>query len=121
MITFKRLDHVQLCFAPGQLEEARKFYSKVLGLKQISRPEEFSGSQGIWFQIADVQLHLGCEPHAGTSNRHPAFEVTDLVTTRQYLEQNGVAIIDELQVPGQQRFSFIDPFDNRIELLQWER
>lgn len=121
MITFNKLDHVQLCFAPGQLDEARQFYTEVMGLQQIARPEEFSGSQGIWFQLANIQLHLGAEAHAGSSNRHPAFEVASLDAARKHLTQHGVAIIEELQVPGQKRFSFIDPFGNRIELLEWEQ
>ncbi len=121
MINFKRLDHVQLCFAPGKLEDARRFYTEVIGLQQIDRPQEFSGSQGIWFQLSNMQLHLGMEPENGVSNRHPAFEVTDLAAAREHLERHGIAIIEELQVPGQRRFSFVDPFNNRIELLEWER
>ncbi len=120
MITFKRLDHVQLCFPPGQLEDARRFYTEIMGLRQIDRPAEFSGSQGVWFQLANVQLHLGADNQAGLSNRHPAFEVEDLAAARQHLALNGIQIIEELQVPGQRRFSFIDPFNNRIELLEWE-
>ena len=82
MITFKRIDHVQLCFAPGQLENARRFYTEIIGLKQIYRPQEFSSSEGVWFQLTDIQVHLSAEPYAGGSNRHPAFEVADLDAAR---------------------------------------
>ena len=73
---------------------------------------------GMWFQIADVQLHIGVEDAQGKSKRHPAFEVEDADAVRRYLESNGVQTRDEVPVEGLKRFSFFDPFDNRIELLE---
>ncbi|MDR6513849.1 hypothetical protein [Chryseobacterium camelliae] len=43
-----------------------------------------------------------------------------LDTIKKYLIGQNVKIKEEIQIPGQQRFSFIDPFDNRIELLEKE-
>ncbi len=54
----------------------------------------------------------------GASKRHPAFEVENLGEVRAYFEQSGVRIKDEPTVPGFERFSFYDPFGNRIELLE---
>ena len=52
------------------------------------------------------------------SKGHPAFEVTDLAAARKTLETQQIKIKDEIQIPGMVRFSFFDPFNNRIELLQ---
>jgi len=46
--------------------------------------------------------------------------VEHLDTIKEYLIGQKVKIKEEIQIPGQRRFSFIDPFDNRIELLEKE-
>ncbi|WP_294215164.1 VOC family protein [uncultured Chryseobacterium sp.] len=120
MIKFKRLDHVQICIPKGQEDEARHFYSDIIGLTEIPKPEQLIPNGGLWYRIADIQLHIGTEDQISTSKRHPAFEVEDLDTVKEYLTGQKVKIKEEIQIPGQRRFSFIDPFDNRIELLEKE-
>jgi len=117
-INFKRLDHVQLCVPPGAEEQAREFYGILLGLAEIEKPEPLQGRGGLWFQIADIQLHIGVEADHSRSKRHPAFEVENIETVRKHLETNGVRTRDEIPLAGIRRFSFFDPFDNRIELLE---
>ena len=119
MITFKRLDHIQICVPIGQEKEARQFYSDIIGLTEISKPVELIPNGGLWYQIADIQLHIGTENELNKSKRHPAFEVQDINYARKHLENHGVIIKEDIQIPGQIRFSFIDPFGNRIELLQY--
>jgi catechol 2,3-dioxygenase-like lactoylglutathione lyase family enzyme len=114
----KRLDHIQLCVPIGKEEEARAFYSGVLGLKEIEKPETLKANGGLWFEVADIQLHIGTEPFTENSKRHPAFEVIDLGTVKEYLRQKGVPIKEETAIPGCDRFSFLDPFNNRIEFLE---
>lgn len=120
MIKFKRLDHVQICIPKGQEDQARHFYTNIIGLTEIPKPEQLIPNGGLWYRIADIQLHIGTEDHISTSKRHPAFEVEHLDTIKKYLIGQNVKIKEEIQIPGQQRFSFIDPFDNRIELLEKE-
>ena len=117
-INIKRLDHVQLCVPPGAEESAREFYGGVLGLAEIEKPAPLSANGGLWFEIADIQLHIGVERDQSKSKRHPAFEVEDAAGVRKFLEQNGVRTKDEIPLAGLERFSFFDPFDNRIELLE---
>jgi catechol 2,3-dioxygenase-like lactoylglutathione lyase family enzyme len=117
-INFKRLDHVQLCVPPGAETQAREFYGILLGLAEIEKPEPLQGRGGLWFQIADIQLHIGVEADHSRSKRHPAFEVENIETVRKHLETNGVRTRDEIPLAGIRRFSFFDPFDNRIELLE---
>ena len=118
MIKIKRLDHIQICIPIGKENEAREFYSNIIGLEEIPKPDELFSNGGLWYQVGDIQLHIGTENEINKSKRHPAFEVVDLASARQLLERHKVKIKEEIQVPGQIRFSFIDPFGNRIELLQ---
>lgn len=118
MIIFKRLDHIQICVPTGKEDEARAFYTNILGLKEIPKPQQLLANGGLWYQVADIQLHIGTENEINNSKRHPAFEITDLENAREYLKKNNIKIKEEIQIAGQIRFSFMDPFGNRIELLQ---
>lgn len=117
MIHFKRLDHVLLSIPEGETENARTFYSQVLGLTEIPGNHP---SGAIWFEIADIQLHIREE--AGPvyhSKRHPAFEITNLEQARQELAQQGCEIEYSSEIDGRQRFFIRDPFGNRIEFLEF--
>jgi catechol 2,3-dioxygenase-like lactoylglutathione lyase family enzyme len=118
MITIKRLDHIQICIPTGKVDEARQFYTGIIGLTEIPKPAALVPNGGLWYQLTDIQLHIGTENEINKSKRHPAFEVTDIRSARAYLESNGVKIKEDIQIPGQVRFSFFDPFGNRIKLLQ---
>jgi catechol 2,3-dioxygenase-like lactoylglutathione lyase family enzyme len=118
MINFKRLDHVQICIPKGKENEARHFYTGIIGLTEIPKPEALIPNGGLWYEVADIQFHIGTENEINKSKRHPAFEISNLEHARQHLIQHGVILKEEIQIPGQKRFSFIDPFGNRIELLQ---
>ena len=117
-INFKRLDHVQVCIPRDAEAQARAFYGGLLGLEEIEKPEVLKKNGGLWYKIADIQLHVGAEDAVAPSKRHPAFEVEQVAEVRAYLEQSGVRTKDEPQLSGVERFSFFDPFGNRIELLQ---
>jgi catechol 2,3-dioxygenase-like lactoylglutathione lyase family enzyme len=118
-IQFKRLDHVQVSIPVGNEDRAREFYGVLLGLAEIEKPEVLKKNGGLWYSVADVQLHVGAEDVVAPSKRHPAFEVEEVKSVRAYLEQHGVRVKDEPDIPGVvQRFSFFDPFGNRIELLE---
>ncbi|QXV66040.1 glyoxalase [Mucilaginibacter achroorhodeus] len=118
MVQFKRLDHFHVCVPPERLEEAKIFYADILGLELIDRPDHLFSSAGYWFNIGNVQLHIGVEPALPHSIRHTAFEVEDVDVARQLLQENNIEIVEEPVIPGRKRFAFIDPFGNRMELLQ---
>jgi catechol 2,3-dioxygenase-like lactoylglutathione lyase family enzyme len=117
-INIKRLDHVQVCIPRGTEPEAREFYGGLLGLEEIAKPEALRENGGMWYKVADVQLHVGVEEVVAPSKRHPAFEVERVEEVRAFLERNGVRTRDEPSLPGIARFSFFDPFGNRIELME---
>ncbi|WP_374950938.1 VOC family protein [Mucilaginibacter sp.] len=118
MIRFKRLDHFHVCVPPQRLQEAKNFYADVVGLKLVDRPDHLFSSPGYWFDIGNVQLHIGVEDALLQSIRHTAMEVADKNDAKTHLRQHGVEILPEPVIPGRDRFAFIDPFGNRMELLQ---
>ena len=114
----KRLNHIQICIPVGSEQKAREFYAGVLGLEEIEKPDALKPNGGLWFRIGDIQLHIGVEDADNKSKRHPAFEVDNLAGARKHLEASGVKIKEEIEIPGVKRFSFFDPFGNRIEFLE---
>ena len=118
MIAFKRVDHFHICVPPERLEEAKDFYTHVIGLELIDRPDHLFSSAGYWFNIGDAQLHIGVEQALPHSIRHTALAVADVDAARRHLEANCIEIVEEPVIPGRRRFAFIDPFGNRMELLQ---
>jgi len=117
-ISFKRLNHLQLCVPKNKEAEARAFYCGLLGLEEIEKPAYLQKNGGFWLNIADIELHIGTEEIIHTSKRHPAFEVTNLNAIKKEFIQKGIAIKEDRSLPNFNRFSFYDPFGNRIELLE---
>jgi catechol 2,3-dioxygenase-like lactoylglutathione lyase family enzyme len=121
--TWNRIDHVLLCIPEGEEATSRavEFYSEVLGLDKLEKPYTGEKSNTLWFGGDGVEIHLGPEPDNGTrSRRHSAFEVDDLTEVQERLEDADIDLIEEPSIPGRTRFSFRDPFGNRIELLAYE-
>lgn len=72
-----RIDHVQVAAPAGGESEARRFYTGILGLNEIEKPESLKARGGVWFEFADFQLHVGVEePFAPAKKAHPAFRVS---------------------------------------------
>ena len=69
--------HVQVAMPVGQEDRAEAFYSGLLGLERVRKPEELAGRGGAWFRRAGVEVHLGVEdPFRPARKAHPAFIVT---------------------------------------------
>ena len=118
MIDFKRADHIHICVPAEKLEDARQFYTTIIGLQEMERPAGLNDSKGYWFNIADIELHIGIEPLSSRSRRHSAFEINNITEAREHLNHHGVEIVEEPDIAGRERFAFIDPFGNKLELLQ---
>ena len=121
-VKINKIDHVQLAIPKDSESIARKFYSGVLGLPEIEKPDSLKPTGGAWFKAGDIELHLGVEENYNPAKKkaHPAFVVESLNRVRVHLIQNGVDIKEETEIPGRKRFSFYDPFGNRIEFMEFE-
>ena len=115
------LDHVQLTMPAGHEAEAtcRAFYLEALGLREIEKPEVLKPRGGIWFQGAGFQLHLSIEDVMVT-RRHPGLVTDDLEAIRARVEAAGYATVSDPGIPGVRRFYVTDPFQNRIEIQEYE-
>ncbi len=115
------LDHVQVVAprTPEAEEQARAFYSGLLGLPEIEKPEILKKNGGAWFSLGVGQLHVGIEEQFAPARKaHPAFLVSGLAALRATLEDAGVPTSDAEPIPGVSRFYVHDPFGNRIELME---
>lgn len=105
-------------FSTKDFEQTKKFYSDVLGLKEIF------GTQG-WAEYAesagDVSIGLAANPHAGKEpGATIVLQVADIEAERKRLEARGVKFVGKTEeVPGIVKLAtFRDPSANRLQLAQ---
>ena len=115
------IDHVQLAAPPGCEPEARRFFSGLLGLEELEKPEPLRARGGVWFRVGAQQLHVGVEQaFAPARKAHPAFAVSGYDELVARLRAAGVAVADDASIPGVRRCYVADPWENRIELVAVE-
>ena len=114
------IDHVQLTIPAGDeyLDPARAFYIDALGLREIAKPPELVARGGIWFAGPTFEVHLGVEESI-TTRRHPGLLTNDLAGLRARLAARGVEFEDQPPLGDRDRIHFLDPFGNRIEVVQY--
>ena len=101
------------------MERARRFYSGVLGLKEVERPANFT-TPVVWFEVGDEHVHLIPSERPDTeSPRHFALHVDDARAAREHVRAQGIEIQETVPIPGADRFFINDPDGNMIELIQW--
>ncbi|MEX2246143.1 MAG: VOC family protein [Dehalococcoidia bacterium] len=114
-----RLQHAAITVPVEGIDEARRFYSGVLGLREVPRPPELHDRAGIWYSFGATELHIQTRRDLPpeTGDRHPAFIVDDLDAWRARFEDAGVAVVDQPTIYGRRRFNVRDPFGNLLELM----
>ncbi len=114
-----KIDHVQVAAPKGGEADAIAFYSGLLGMKEIDKPEPLKSRGGVWFEFDDFQLHVGIEePFSPAKKAHPAFKVSGYDSLRRHLEGNNIRVTIDDSIPGVERFFVFDPFGNRLEFLK---
>ncbi len=114
------LDHVQVAAPSGSENEARRFYSGLLGLRELAKPDALQSRGGVWFACGAHQLHVGiAEPFSPANKAHPAllFGPADLDLLAERLAGAGCRVQWDDAIPGTRRFFTADPWGNRIELV----
>jgi catechol 2,3-dioxygenase-like lactoylglutathione lyase family enzyme len=114
------LHHAQITIPKGSEEEGIKFYSDILGLPVIEKPESLRGRGGFWLKVGDKDVHIGTEDGFDRlkTKAHLAYLVEDISYWRNILEKNEIKLFDSVQIPNFERFEFRDPFGNRVEMIQ---
>jgi catechol 2,3-dioxygenase-like lactoylglutathione lyase family enzyme len=113
------LDHVQVAAPPGCEAEARGFYGRLLGMRELQKPPALAARGGVWFE----HLHIGVEQDFSAARKaHPALAVRDpieLSALAERLTAAGVPVTWDADIPGVSRFYTEDPWGNRLEILAY--
>lgn len=118
-LPFAAIDHVQLAMPRGEEERARAFYAGVLGMKELSKPQELAARGGCWFASGSVQLHLGVEDEFRPARKaHPGLVCPEYDALLLRLHHAGVAVREDSAIPQTRRAFAEDPFGNRLEIIE---
>jgi len=114
-----RVEHVQLAMPAGGEDQARGFYSYLLGIPEVPKPPNLARRGGCWFEQGQLKVHLGVEADFRPARKaHPAFLVDSLASLVRTLREAGYEIVDDEPLEGFERVYVSDPFGNRIELME---
>jgi len=112
----ERIDHVTILVT--DLDRARDFYSRVLGLREVPRPPSFD-FPGMWFKTGGAFLHLLGKPEPDTTGpRHFCYWVRDIQAAKRHAEAAGWEVLwqTKYKITGIDRFFVYDPDENRVEI-----
>ncbi|HEY4125682.1 MAG TPA: VOC family protein [Rhizomicrobium sp.] len=113
------IDHVQIAVPRALEAECLAFYRELLSLPEIPKPEELRARGGAWFQLPNLQMHVGVDPEPSPrSKRHVCFLVADLAKAKAALIAKNIAIEEESTAEGLTRLFIRDPAGNRTEIGQ---
>src|SRR3954451_1233889 len=118
-IPFLAIEHVQLAMPEGEEEAARRFYTGILGMREIPKPSELAKRGGVWFASGELQLHLGVDQEFRPAKKaHPALRCADYDNLLVRLRAEGVVVTPDGAKEGVARCHIHDCFGNRIELVK---
>ncbi len=113
------LDHVQLAMPSGGEDQARVFYSDLLGIPEVPKPPHLAKRGGCWFERGPLKVHLGVDMDFRPARKaHPAFRVADLAVLTKRLSEAGFSVTEDEPLAGYERCYVDDPFGNRIEMME---
>jgi catechol 2,3-dioxygenase-like lactoylglutathione lyase family enzyme len=118
-LTVVGVDHVQLAMPVGREDDARRFYSGLLGIPERAKPSELAKRGGVWFERDAVKVHLGVDADFRPARKaHPGLLVRGLDDMVARLRDAGVEVVEDDEVPGCRRVYAFDPLGNRLELIE---
>ena len=110
------IDHVQVAIPVGSEDVARAFYVGVLGLTEVPKPPEMAARGGAWFESGVVRVHVGVEESfVPAAKAHPALTMRGL---RRFVLDSGIGATWNDELAGVVRCHVLDPFGNRLELIE---
>jgi catechol 2,3-dioxygenase-like lactoylglutathione lyase family enzyme len=105
----------------GEEERARHFYSGLLGMIEIEKPDALKERGGAWFGSGIAEIHLGVDPNFRAAKKaHPALRCRAYAALVETLVKAGVEVrVDPTPLPNGSKHAYIDdPFGNRLELIE---
>jgi catechol 2,3-dioxygenase-like lactoylglutathione lyase family enzyme len=122
MPSVKRLQHTSIPMPPGGDEQARAFYGKVLGMREIPKPAGLAAMTVVWFAANDDgdEVHVFKEEQLGLNStaQHLCLEVDDIEAYKSRLRDHGFDVQVPETIHNRPRLFVRDPFDNLIELVE---
>lgn len=110
------LEHVTITTPEELEEEVLGWYSDVLGLTRLEKPEGTRPSGG-WFQVGDQQVHVVIDPHNPPKSAHFCLRVADFDAFVGNLRTHGCHVEQAREIPGRHRCYTRDPAGNSIQIL----
>jgi catechol 2,3-dioxygenase-like lactoylglutathione lyase family enzyme len=118
-VRIQRIEHAQLAMPRGKEDDARAFYSGVLGLPEVTKPADLAKRGGCWFEDGAVKLHLGVEADFRPAKKaHVALVVNDLDGLLAKARAAGCETVDPAPFQTWRQAYVFDLFGNRLELLE---
>lgn len=116
---FTRLHHVAVPFPLHERKAICDFYGSVLGLLELPVPSAVADRGALWYSAgAGLELHFFPGDVDASSERHICLSVSDLQDTRARLLEAGRDPVEDIQLPGRQRFFCRDAVGNLIEFTR---
>ncbi len=113
------VDRTQLARPAGGEEEARTFYSRLLGLPEILKPLALARRGGTWFESDRLKRHLGVEAEFRPARKaHPGLLVEGLPELVEKLHHAGHEVAGDGPRDGYPRVSVSDPFGHHLNLME---
>jgi catechol 2,3-dioxygenase-like lactoylglutathione lyase family enzyme len=122
MSRIQQLQHVSVPMPPDGHAVARRFYGHVLDMEEVPVPSPLAARAPVWFRAGgdghEVHVFVEEQWSADSARHHFCLQVDDLADYRERLTEEGVEVVDTVEIAGRARFHLRDPFGNRIELTQ---
>ena len=114
-----RLDHLFLSFPAGKESDCRAFWTGVIGMEEVAKPENLKGEGGGWFRRGTAIVHIGPDPDFSITDRpHPAFAISGLDAMADTLLAAGHDVTWDDRIVGVRRFFTHDPVGNKLEFME---
>jgi catechol 2,3-dioxygenase-like lactoylglutathione lyase family enzyme len=113
------LEHVAITAPDELVDEVLTWYSEILGLEALEKPEGTRDAGG-WFRAGDGQIHVTLDEHNPPKKAHFGIVVDDFGDIVERLRGAGCHIEQARQIPGRKRFYTRDPAGNRLEIITME-